>query len=229
MIPLVFLFLLGSCTITNNLYVNNSNPLPKNSYELYGGIGMGFTPRIDSVSDVGEVFSHRLYRSYNLVVGGRYGITDHFDISGSINFPQIIGGAGLTLRPQISLLPPESGFNIGLAADFGGVLSKDSLKILGSSTPLDNETRGSLNADFSLPLSVKLGNGYWLFVTPRYSFNTFYLRREFEMERSKRMNIEYPALTLGLKLKRVHLEATGYYMKNYYNALFGVVYFFNTE
>ena len=95
--------IMGSCTVSNNLYINDPVPLSKNDMEGYGGFGMGLQPRIDSVGEFGEVFSSGLQRSYNLVLGGRYGITHLFNVGASFHLPEILGGFGLTLRPQMSL------------------------------------------------------------------------------------------------------------------------------
>lgn len=213
-----------SCTVTNNLYVNNPSPLPKGDAELYAGIGTGLQPKIDSISAIGEVFSNGLKGSYNLVVGTRIGVTNLMNLVLNFHFPEIVGGVGANIRPQVSLFPGVAGFNIALAADLGGTLAKDSIEILGSSIYVGDKVRGALNADFSVPASWKFGTNTTLILTPRYSFNTFYLRREFDMGKSKRMNAGFPAFTIGLRQKRFHLEATALNYKNHFKIMGGFVY-----
>ena len=225
----LLLFFSVSCTVTNNMYVNDPVPVSKNQVEAYGGFGMGLQPKIDSVSEFGEVFSSSLQRSYNLLIGGRGGITHRFTLGGSIHLPQIIGGFGINLRPQVSLFPNITPFNIALAADIGGTFTKDSITILGSSSYQDNESKGAFTFDFSLPISQRFGKETRLVITPRYSFNTFYLRREFEYDRSKRFRVHYPALSVGLRANRLHMEGTVAKFEKDYKIMAGIVFFFGKD
>jgi len=225
----LFFQLAVSCTVTNNMYVNDPVPVTKNQSEAYAGFGMGLQPRIDSVSDIGEVFSSSLQRSYILVAGGRGGITHRFTLGGSIHLPEVVGGFGLNLRPQLSLFPNVAPFNMAIAADIGGTFAKDSIRFLGSSEYQDNESRGAFTMDFSLPVSQRLVKETRLIITPRYSFNTFYLRREFEYERSKRFRVQYPALSVGLRANRVHLEGTVAKFNKEYKFMAGIVFFFSKD
>lgn len=227
-IILILLFS-ASCTVTNNMYVNDPVPVSKNQVEAYAGIGMGLQPRIDYVSEEGEVFSSSLQRSYNLVAGGRGGITHRFTLGGSIHLPEVVGGFGLNLRPQLSLFPNVAPFNIALAADIGGTFAKDSIRFLGSSEYQDNESRGVFTMDFSLPVSQRLGKQTRLIITPRYSFNTFYLRKEFDYDKSKRFKAHYPALSVGLRANRVHLEGTVARFNQDYKFMAGIVFFFSKD
>ncbi len=225
----MFFLLAVSCTVTNNMYVNDPVPVTKNQAEAYAGFGMGLQPRIDSVSNIGEVFSSSLQRSYNLVAGGRGGITHRFTLGGSIHLPEVVGGFGLNLRPQLSLFPNVAPFNMAIVADIGGTFAKDSIRFLGSSEYRDNESRGAFTMDLSLPVSQRLGKETRLIITPRYSFNTFYLRREFEYERSKRFGVQYPALSVGLRAKRVHMEGTIAKFNQEYKFMAGIVFFFSKD
>jgi hypothetical protein len=226
---IILLLFSVSCTVTNNMYVNDPVPVTKNQVEAYGGFGMGLQPRIDSVSDIGEVFSSSLQRSYNLVFGGRGGITHRFTLGGNLHFPQIIGGIGINLRPQFSLFPNITPFNIAVAADIGGTFAKDSITILGSSDYQDNESKGVFTFDLSLPVSQRFGKETRLIITPRYSFNTFYLRQEFEYDRSKRFKVQYPALSVGLRANRVHMEGTVAKFEKDYKFMAGIVFFFGKD
>lgn len=229
LLTIIFPILFVSCIVSNNLYVNDPVPVSKRAAAGYVGVGMGLKPKIDSISYIGEVFSSGFQRSYNLVLGGRYGVTHLFNLGGAIHLPEIVGGFGASLRPQMSLLPNVTDFNIAIAADFGFVFTEDSVKILGSSSYWDNTTKGSINADFFLPIGQKLGKDVWLIVTPRYSFSTFYLRREFEVEKTKKMNVQYPALSLGLKMKKLQFETSVVHYNNKQKYMFGIVYLFGTK
>lgn len=223
------LFWVSSCTVTNSLYVNNAMPLPKGDSEIFGGLGMGLKPAVDSVSVSGEVFSSNFKRSYNLVFGGREGLTDHFSLGGSIHFPKILGGFGGHIRPQISLLPPKSDFNLALAVDLGGIISKDSLRLLGSASDLENDTRGAIFADFALPVTQKLFKDTWLILTPRYSYNAFYLREKWDQKKSKKRKLEYPALSIGLRHQRLHLEASVISYNHKQHLVFGLAFFISQQ
>jgi hypothetical protein len=227
---LLLAFMLGlfsACTVTNNLYVNNPVPLTKGNYEVYGGLGLGLKPQIDSITNSGEVFSHDFRTSYYLVFGGRYAFTDQFNVSGSMHLPEILGGFGANIRPQISLMSRESKLNMALAADIGGVFFQDSISPFGIEIDIDPETRGAFNIDFSNPLGVKLGKETWLVFSPRYSFTWFYFRKAFDHNDSKNFLVRYPALSLGLRAKRIHLELSAAKVNNKNRYFAGLVYFFN--
>jgi hypothetical protein len=221
--------LFSSCTVTNNLYVNNPVPLTKSDYEVYGGFGLGLKPKIDSITSSGEVYSHDFRTSYSLVTGGRYAFTDHFNLGGSIHLPEILGGFGVNIRPQISLMPRESKLNLALAADVGGVIFQDSISPFGIEIDIDPETRGAFNIDFSNPLGLKLGKETWLIFTPRYSFSWFYFRKAYEYDGSKKFSVKYPALSLGLRAKRIHLEFSAAKVNHKFRYLAGMAYFFNYQ
>lgn len=223
---LIISTLLVSCTVSNNLYVNNPVPLTKLNFETYGGIGMGLKPKIDSVSIIGEVFSSSFSRTINLVAGGRYGITHVFNISGSIHLPQVAGGVGLSIRPQLSMFPNITNFNLGVAVDIGGVIATDSIRIAGIERYRDLETRGAYNVDFSLPMALKLAEQVWIIVTPRYSFNSSLVRKEYGSEKNNTMNAHFPVLSLGLRLRKYQLESTVIHFNNKQQYMFGIVYFF---
>lgn len=221
----VSVLLLVSCTVTNNLYVNDPSPLPKGKSELYGGIGMGLKPRIDSVSANGEVFSNDFRRSYSLLFGGRYGVNHFFTISGGIHLPEIVGGIGGNIRPQISLFPDVSPFNVALAGDLGFVFAKDSVTFLGTTTEQENLTKGAIHGDVSLPMSVSLSRNTRLVLTPRYSFNTFYFQRKYDMAKTKRNHVQYPALSLGLRTRDFLFESSLMSWSGNHYYVFGLVIF----
>jgi hypothetical protein len=49
-----------SCTVTNNLYVNNPTPLGKERGEIYAGIGTGVTPKVDSITAINKLLIFRI-------------------------------------------------------------------------------------------------------------------------------------------------------------------------
>jgi hypothetical protein len=204
------------------LYVNDPVPVPRDSGIVYGGVGMGLKPRIDSVLVSGEVYSHGFHRSSLLLVGFRYGITDQFSVNVAAHFPEIASGFGLNVRPQYSLFSAESPFNIAPAFDAGFVLSDDESN-WGEDNP---ESKGAINADFSMPVSISFSPQSRIIFTPRYSFNTFYFRRSFTSDKSKRVHLRYPALSAGLRINKVHLESTVIRFESVYKVVFGIVYFF---
>lgn len=220
-------FLIVSCTVTNNLYINDPVPLEKHHYCFYGGIGMGLAPEIDEVADNGEVFCKNLKYDFNLSLGGKYGFTDHFNAGATIHFPKIIGGAGISLRPQFSLFHHNTIFNIAINADLGIVFPQDSIKFLGTSFPLETETKGAMNADLAIPFSFRLYNNTRLIVTPRYSYNSFALREEYDSEREKKKKVRYPALSLGIKINKIFLESSVIHWDNKQFYVFGLVYVFS--
>lgn len=219
------IFLFGACTVTNNMYLNDATPLIKSDYELYGGVGMGLTPRIDSVNDAGEVFSNSLRISYNLLMGAKVGVSNLFGVQLGVHLPEIVGGAGGTLRAQMSMFPTPAKSNLAFVVDLGGVIAKDTVEFIGLDIDTKAKTHGAINADFAIPISYQLSRQSRLIVTPRYSFNTFYLRKSFNSDRSKRMKVQYPALSLGLRVKRMQMEATVMNYRENYSFMTGVVFF----
>jgi len=215
----------SSCTITNNMYVNDPFPLQKLDHEVFGGVGMGLKPKIDSISSAGEVFTSGFKCSYNLIFGARMGVTSLFDLGLAVHLPEIVGGAGATLRPQLSMYPYPAKFNLALAGDIGFVIADDNPTILGVDIEVDDPTRGAFVADFSLPIGYQTGKNTKLFITPRYSFNTFYLRRSFDDYKSKKFNARFPVLSLGIKHKQVQFETTALGYKEHYRFIAGIVVF----
>ncbi len=222
---LVFSLLIESCAVTNNMYVNDPFPLPKTDFELYGGAGMGMKPKIDSVSSSGEVFSNEIRQTLNLVFGGRYGINNIWGIGLGFHLPEVVGGVGANLKTQLSMFPTPALTNLALVADIGFVFAEDSIRILGTEWKLDDKSRGSFNIDFSMPVGYRIGNNAKLILTPRYSFNTFYLRKSYDTERSKRIRVQYPALSLGYRYRQVQVETTLLKYRDMYKLMAGVVFF----
>lgn len=226
LVALIAALLMGaSCTVTNNLYVNDPFPLQKSDYELYGGFGIGLKPKIDSVSAGGEVFSSGFKNSYSINFGTRYGVSEIFDIGLAFHLPEIAGGIGAVVKPQLSMFPYPARFNLALAGDFGFVIADDEPTIFGVDIDIDDPARGALNFDFSLPIGYQVGRNTRLILTPRYSFNTFYLRRSYDSDRSKRFHAQFPVMSVGMRIKQVQLEASALKFKDHYNYTAGIVVF----
>ncbi len=202
------LWCLTACTVSNNLYVANPNPLGKGNNMAYLGVGTGVQLKIDSINkDNGNInFSNKIATAPILAIGGQFGISNKTDIRLAVHFPKIIGGFGLRAGIQHSLLGPNSKINIALGADLGFVLSRDSIKILGTKTSVNKETNGALNADFFIPFSVKLNENTSMILTPRYSFNTFYIRRNQLYKEDDNFNLSYPVVSLGIQSKKLYFE-----------------------
>lgn len=204
------LWCLTACTVSNNLYIANPNPMGKGNNMAYIGVGTGVQLKIDSVNkDNGNInFSNKIATAPILAIGGQFGISKKTDIRLAVHFPKIIGGFGIRAGLQHSFWESNSKINIALGVDLGGVFSRDSIKILGSKTSVNKETNGALNADFFIPFSVKLNTNTSLIITPRYSFNTFYIRRNQLYNEANNFNLSYPALSLGIKSKKMYFEIT---------------------
>lgn len=203
-----------SCTVTNNLYVNNPTPLGKGNGEIYAGIGTGVTPKVDSITAINKAvnFSNRISTDAILSIGGQIGIGDRTSLRLAIHFPRLVGGFGFRAGVQRSLYDSASHFNVAIATDVGFVVSKDSIKILGSSSAIEaKEINGAFNADVFIPMSFELRPNVRLVLTPRYSVNTFFMRRYQDNKSSRPFGIQYPAFSLGLRIKRFCVEATALY------------------
>jgi hypothetical protein len=223
--------LFTSCTVTNNLYVNDPVPVSKGKVELYGGLGSGFMPKIDSTSLNGDIrFSNNLSVAPNLCIGGRFGLGQQTDLRFAVHFPYIISGFGLKAGVQQSLFKPWTKFNVALGVDAGFVVAKDTLNLGNTAIALDPDTRGAINADFYLPVSYSFSNHSRIIITPRISANTMYIKKNTaEKKGLKKYKPFYPALSLGSRINRLYLEATALYVDNKILPAFGIIYFFDTD
>ena len=221
--------IIESCTVTNNLYINDPVPLEKDKGYYYFGLGMGLEPRIDSISVQGAVYSNHLDRSFNLCFGGMYGISEHFSLGGNIHLPKIVGGFGASIRPQVSLFHKNTIFNIALSGDVGFVVPKDSIKIFGTTTELENKTRGAFNTSIAVPMSIKLGNDVRLIFTPRYSYNILFLRKSFDSYRNRKLHATFPCVSVGLRFKKVYFESSLIYWDSRPIYMFGAAIVFSSS
>ena len=101
LINLGLLLLMFSCTVTNNLYVNDPVPAQDKEANFYIGIGTGVRADIDSVNKSGDItFSDDLTMAPNLYFGGQVNVLDQLDLRFTLHLPYIIGGIGLRAGPQ---------------------------------------------------------------------------------------------------------------------------------
>lgn len=220
------LLLLSSCAVMNNLYVNDPVSVEDDGANVYLGIGTGIRADVDSVDQNGNIsFSDDLIMAPSLCIGGQINLVDKLDLRVVVHLPYIIGGFGLRTGPQFSFFKKESKFNLALGADFGFVLAKDSLKILGTTSELDIYANSAFNADFFIPFSYSFNNETRIIITPRYSFNTINIRHNTGESESFKFEPEFPSLTLGLRIKSLYFEISAFRFQGEYFPNFGVVYF----
>lgn len=215
LIPIIFIiYLITSCTVTNNMYVNNASPQKKGEYEGYFGLGTGFQAKIDSTPDDSVIYySDQIKQTVILYVGGQYGLTDKINVRAAVHLPKIIGGLGIRAGIQYSLFDNESTFNAAAGGDFGFVISRDSIKFGSTRFGFENAkyANGSVSADFFIPLTYKPKDNIFISLTPRYSFNSLAIRQRLYEKSSKSHKISYPALTLGFKISDFYFEASAAY------------------
>lgn len=224
----VLIALLFSCTVSNNLYVNNPVPTGKGNIQVYAGGGTGQKPEIDSISDNGDIYSSGKISTVPILAGGgQYGINNQLDLRFALHLPYVVGGFGLRLGAQYSLFNAGRKFNAAIGSDLGFVIAKDSLRIFGTAEPMNPEVKGAINADFFMPLSVRVSPHFNVILTPRYSFNNFWIRKNEDMENSRSFSPSFPVLSLGLKIYNIYVEGTGIYYENTLYPNIGLVYQFN--
>ncbi len=220
---------LVSCTVTNNLYVADPNPMGKGNEQAYFGIGTGVQAKIDSVNKTnGNInFSNKISTAPVLSIGGQFGISNRTDIRLAIHLPKIFGGLGIRAGLQHSFLDSLSMVNFAIGCDLGGVFTRDSIKFFGSKTSVNKETNGAINADFFIPISVKIKKDLLIVLTPRYSLSTFYILENQLNTVDKNFNLGYPALSLGIRNRQFYFEASSiFYNEKVYPHL-GFVRFIN--
>lgn len=223
------LMILFSCTVSNNVYINNPVPLGPGNMQNYIGGGTGQEPVIEGVEEDGDlIFSDEITTVPILAAGGEIGLNKRLDLRYAVHFPYVVGGFGFRLGIQHSLYDTWYKFNAAVGMDLGFVIAHDSLKVFGTSTPMNVETKGAINGDFFMPFSWRFSEKYELYLTPRISLNTFYIKKNEDFQSSRGFNLTYPALSLGFRIKNVYIEATGFVYDQKYYPNFGIVYLFKS-
>ncbi len=227
-ILIICLTCMVSCTVTNNLYVTNPNPMGKGNSEGYLGIGTGVKAKIDSINNTtGKIsFTNKISNAPILSVGGQWGVLNQTDVRFALHLPYVLGGVGLRTGLQHSFMDPSAKMNFAIGFDLGGVFAKDSIEIFGSKSPLSRETNGGLNADIFIPFGVNLKKDITIILTPRYSFNRIYIR-EFQLNNNtSNFNFGYPTLSIGIRKRQFYFETTAIYYDRQVFPLFGIVILF---
>ena len=223
---LIAFLTLSSCVVTNNLYVNNPEPLGKKEVDVYLGVGTGLKPKIDSTSVEGEVyFKDKISIAPSLNLGAQFGLTDYMDARASVHLPYVLGGIGVRGGLQHAFFKNTSNFNVALATDIGFVYSKDSLKLGGIETELDIKSSGAFNMDVFLPLGYRINEVFKVVITPRYSHNILFIRRNtFVADRERKFKVDVKSLALGLWVGQLYIEASGFVYDDKLYPNFGVAY-----
>ncbi len=223
----ILLIVFSSCTVTNNLYINDPVPLGKGNACGFIGIGTGLAPDIDSTSLNGDIhYSDNLSLAPNLCFGGQFGLGEQFDLRLNIHLPYLVTGFGLHAGIQYSFFRKWTLFNAAVGTDIGFVVAKDTLRLGSLHIGLDPATKGAINADFFLPVSYNLKDNYRFVLTPRISLNTLFIRKNKYERKSQKYSPIYPALSFGTFLNRLYLEATVQYIDMDVRPGFGIVYTF---
>ena len=208
-----------SCTVTNNLYVNDPVPAGKGMYRAYIGGGTGLEPEIDSVTDEGDIFfSEKVQMAPIVAAGGDLGINDRLTLRCAVHLPYAFGGFGLRLGVQHSLYDTWYKFNGAVGADFSLVIAEDSIS--------DSSTKGSISGDFYMPFSYRFSENFEVYLTPRISLNNFYIKKNEKSMSSQGFPVNYPALSLAFRAKRVYMETTGIFFDNRIYPNFGIAFLF---
>ena len=210
LLVIIGLTFMESCTVTNNLYVANPNPMGKGNSEGYFGIGSGMKPKIDSVDNSsGKIyFSNKISAAPILSVGKQWGVSNQTDVRFALHLPYIIGGFGMRAGLQHSFMGSNSKVNFAIGFDLGGVSAKDSIKLFGSRSAVNIETNGGLNVDIFIPFCAKFKNDILITLTPRYSFNRIYIREVQSNKNTKNFDLGYPALSIGVRKNKFYFETT---------------------
>ncbi|MDP2176460.1 MAG: hypothetical protein Q8K70_11175 [Bacteroidota bacterium] len=206
---------LPSCSVTNNIYINETTPFEDGKGVVSLGIGTGLIPKIDSVSDNGDInFNNKISIAPNFYLGVQGGIKNRINYRASINLPFIIGGFGQRGGAQYSFLPKESKFNFAVGIDLGFVASKDSVKILGSRIGVNPHTNGITNADIFMPFTLNINENSRFTITPRYIHQYFWIKYNVDSHKSYSYIQSTIGLSAGLKYKSLYIESTMLSMNN---------------
>jgi hypothetical protein len=212
------------------MYLNDPVPTGKGNLDFHFGGGTGLRPVVDVDPNNGDIsYSGAFEMAPNIVFGGQYGLGKKIDLRFSAHFPYAIGGFGLRGGAQYSFLDESSFFNAAIGTDLGFVLAKDSIRILGSSTALDIQSNGAIGADLFIPLSFRINENSRIILTPRFSFNTIYIRHNENYRGTFKYKPQYPALSLGVRFRTIYLESTIILFNQSFYPNFGIAYIFSTR
>lgn len=221
--------LLTSCAVQNNLYLNNPVPLPRGEVEAYGGASAGIRPVIDSTDANGfTYYSDVLQLAPMLNLGLNVGLTDRVGLGIDMHLPYGFAGFGMNVRPQISFFPASSDFNIALSGRAGFAISSSDFQLtenISINISSLQDVRGTLNASLALPLSIRMGEDTHLIITPRWSRTSFAIWDNIDFrDRVYRRGYTFPILSIGARLKHIHIEGTVIKKERGFLPTMGVVY-----
>ncbi|MFZ4545548.1 MAG: hypothetical protein ACOYOA_15965 [Saprospiraceae bacterium] len=204
LILLVLLISISSCVVTNNLYINDPAPQGKGNYKSYMGIGTGTWLLGDSTIILNDKPA-KYFMFPEAALGFKYGVGPKTNLHLAMHVPLTISGLGLKIGFQQSFFEANAPFNLALGADIGGTIAGN--KIFGISFN-ENENRGAFNADFFMPLSLKFNESLKLIMTPRYSFNTYFV--------SQKNIANFTVMSAGISYKKNLFEASVLFNNEYF-------------
>jgi hypothetical protein len=224
------LFLTTSCNVSNNLYINDPVPVGKGEVEVCVALGTGLEADIDSISSVGDIYFNNEYNySPIFYVGGQLGLGEKLNLRFALHFPYVIGGFGLRSGIQYSFFSATSKFNLAMGTDLGFVFAKDTVTVFGADIPAEITTEGAINADFFLPIGYSFSDQIRITITPRYSFNGVFVRKNENESKTKLYKPQVFGLSLGMRFKSVYFEYTSLYYKNQVIPSFGIGYLVSSK
>lgn len=222
---ILFLFLLSSCAVSNNMYVHDAIPAGKKEFKGSIGIGTGIMPKIDSMNSMsGQVYFNDKI-TFSPILSGNFqgGLGNTTDWRCSIHLPFILGGFGLRLGLQQSFFNKDSKFNIAIGTEVGMTLSKDTIKYKEIKINGDAKTRGGFNADFYLPISYQVSKDFKITLAARYSFSSFDIRSNvYNNDNKYTFKCNYPIASLGLTYRHWYIETSAFQFQNQIYPLLGV-------
>ena len=227
---IIFCFLTVSCTVTNNLYINDPEPIQKGDGQVNAGLSTGIVPLIDSVNLNGSIFFSNKYSSAPVLSMGAQGrINDGLQYRFAIHLPYIVGGFGIKGGVQHCFFPKESPIHLAIGADLGIVFAKESIKIFGTYTDLNIQSETAFSFDLFMPFSYQFSDDVKLIFGPRYSNNFFEIRYNENYHGSKMYYLSYPALSFGARFKHLYIETTATYYDYKIYPLFGIAFIGSTK
>ncbi|MFZ4545673.1 MAG: hypothetical protein ACOYOA_16610 [Saprospiraceae bacterium] len=215
LILLVLLISISSCVVTNNLYVNDPLPLGKREYTSFAGFGTGIMYSGNDAT-IRQDFKIKYLPTPIMAVGIRLGIAPKTNFNFNCHLPVSFGGIGMNVGLQQSFFSPSSKFNMALGTNFGGVGSFQTTNVgIFEVQITDTKNLGALNADFYMPMAYTFKNNLKLILTPRYSYNKYFLLYTTEGN--------FVIASLGLKNRNNYFEFSMQFDENLFFPQIGYV------
>lgn len=219
-----------SCNVSNTMYINDPKAIGEDEVDGVIGIGTGMQPDIDSVSKEGDIFFSSRYRYAPIVFGAaQIGLTEKLDLRVAAHFPYAAGGFGGRIGCQFAMMPENSKLQMAIGSDFGFVFARDTLRLFGTANAMEVESTGGLNFDFFLPVGFCPSDNFELIITPRYSFNGVFIRKNKHESGTRFYTPMLFGISAGVKVKRFYAEFSNLYFENTVIPSFGVAYTFSSK